>query len=141
MENSDNRKLKVSMDYLSDPDMQSEYVDAYKSFRDKSIELAPFKTEYDRIMNPDPDGVVGTKADLDDLAEQMKVKPNEVKGVFENLEDLQTQYEKYDALLKRMPILLTEQGKHTTHYVIRYRKLRWREGKSQNQPKKLITPY
>ena len=117
METSDNRKLKVSMDYLSDPDMQSEYVDAYKSFRDKSIELAPFKTEYDRIMNPDPDGVVGTKADLDDLAEQMKVKPNEVKGVFENLEDLQTQYEKYDALLKTHAD--TVDGTGETYYSLR----------------------
>lgn len=117
METSDNRKLKVSTDYLSDPDMQSEYVDAYKSFRDKSIELAPFKTEYDRIMNPDPDGVVGTKADLDDLAEQMKVKPNEVKGVFENLEDLQTQYEKYDALLKTHAD--TVDGTGETYYSLR----------------------
>lgn len=117
METSDNRKLKVSMDYLSDPDMQSEYVDAYKSFRDKSIELAPFKTEYDRIMNPDPDGVVGTKADLDDLAEQMKVKPNEVDEVFENLEDLQTQYEKYDALLKTHAD--TVDGTGETYYSLR----------------------
>ncbi len=117
METSDNRKLKVSMDYLSDPDMQSEYVDAYKSFRDKSIELAPFKTEYDRIMNPDPDGVVGTKADLDDLAEQMKVKPNEVDEVFENLQDLQTQYEKYDALLKTHAD--TVDGTGETYYSLR----------------------
>lgn len=117
METSNNRKLKVSMDYLSDPDMQSEYMDAYKSFRDKSIELAPFKTEYDRIMNPDPDGVVGTKADLDDLAERMKVKPNEVKGVFENLEDLQTQYEKYDALLKTHAD--TVDGTGETYYLLR----------------------
>lgn len=117
METSDNRKLKVSMDYLSDPDMQSEYVDAYKSFRDKSIELAPFKTEYDRIMNPDPDGVVGTKAALDDLAEQMKVKPNEVDEVFENLEDLQTQYEKYDALLKTHAD--TVDGTGETYYLLR----------------------
>lgn len=117
METSDNRKLKVSMDYLSDPDMQSEYVDAYKSFRDKSIELAPFKTEYDRIMNSDPDGVVGTKAALDDLAEQMKVKPNEVDEVFENLEDLQTQYEKYDALLKTHAD--TVDGTGETYYLLR----------------------
>lgn len=117
METSDNRKLKVSMDYLSDPDMQSEYMDAYKSFRDKSIELAPFKTEYDRIMNPDPDGVVGTKADLDDLAEQMKVKPNEVDEVFENLQDLQTQYEKYDALLKTHAD--TVDGTGETYYLLR----------------------
>lgn len=117
METSDNRKLKVSMDYLSDPDMQSEYVDAYKSFRDKSIELAPFKTEYDRIMDPDPDGVVGTKADLDDLAEKMKVKPNEVDEVFENLQDLQTQYEKYDALLKTHAD--TVDGTGETYYSLR----------------------
>lgn len=117
METSDNRKLKVSMDYLSDPDMQSEYMDAYKSFRDKSIELAPFKTEYDRIMNSDPDGVVGTKAALDDLAEQMKVKPNEVDEVFENLEDLQTQYEKYDALLKTHAD--TVDGTGETYYLLR----------------------